>query len=234
MQQSTYRLNPAFLVISKINKMRTKNSDMAEEGEERAIATEQIDKPLEESEVGPTSIDVTDERISIGPTSIDVTDEQPSAVEIPSDEQQEEVQEQNKQVERAQEESKISKDKQKRRITSYLSNISKQIEKQGNQINKMALMIPSLSKQKQTKPTVDARIGKLQFQSIKQIQSQISQLQKQVTRIQKDIQRLRTFPPKGTNTKLRKLSSTTGIKPRPKIGKSLKNTKTRKGSKRDR
>ena len=67
MQQSTYRLNPAFLVISKINKMRAKNSDMAEEREERAIVTEQMDKLLEESEVGPTSIDVTDERISIGP-----------------------------------------------------------------------------------------------------------------------------------------------------------------------
>ena len=215
--------------------MRTKNSDMAEEREERAIATEQIDKPLEESEVGPTSIDVTDERISIGPTSIDVTDEQPSAVEIPSDEQQEEVQEQNKQVERAQEESKISKNKQKRRITSYLSNISKQVEKQGNQINKMALMIPSLSKQKQTKPTVDARIGKLQFQSIKQIQSQISQLQKQVTRIQKDIQRIRTIPTRRrTNTRLRKPSSTTGIKPRSKKGKSLKNIRARKGVKKDR
>ena len=37
-------------------------------------------------------------------------------------------------------------------------------------------MIPSLSKQKHIKSTVDARIGKLQFQSIKQIQSQISQM----------------------------------------------------------
>ena len=126
----TYRLNPAFLVISKINKMKTKNSGMAEEGEERTIVTEQMDKPLEESEVGPTSIYVTDERISIGPTSIDVTDEQPSAVEIPPEEH-EEVQEQNKQVERAQEESKIIKNKQKRRITSYLSNISKQSREAG-------------------------------------------------------------------------------------------------------
>ena len=87
MQQLTYRLNPAFLVISKINKMRTKNSGMTEEGEEGTIVTEQMDKPLEESEVGPTSIDVTDERISIGPTSIDVTDEQPSTVETPPEEQ---------------------------------------------------------------------------------------------------------------------------------------------------
>ena len=54
-------------------------------------------------------------------------------------------------------------------------------------------MIPSLSKQKQTKPTVNSGIGHSQSQSIKQIQSQISQLQKQVTRIQKDIQRLKQF-----------------------------------------
>ena len=59
---------------------------MTEEGEEGIIVTEQMDKPLEESEVGPTSIDVTDERISIGPTSIDVTDEQPSTVETPPEE----------------------------------------------------------------------------------------------------------------------------------------------------
>ena len=65
LQQLTYRLNPAFLVISRINRMRTKNSGMTEEGEEGTIVTEQMDKPLEESEVGPTSIDVTDARISI-------------------------------------------------------------------------------------------------------------------------------------------------------------------------
>ena len=109
-----------------------------------------MDEPSEEIEVGPTSIDVTDERISIGPTSIDVTDEQPSTVEAPSAEQQEELQEQNKQIEQSQEKSRISKNKQKRRITSYLSNISKQVEKQGNQINKVTMMIQSLQKQKQT------------------------------------------------------------------------------------
>jgi hypothetical protein len=121
--------------------MRTKNSGMTEEGEEGPIATEQME-PLQESGLGPTSIDVTDERISIGPTSIDVTDEQPSTVETPPEEH-EEIQEQNRQVERAQEESKISKNKQKRRITSYLSNISKQVEKQGNQINKVTMLIQS-------------------------------------------------------------------------------------------
>lgn len=62
---------------------------MWKEGEEGSIITEKMDEPSEEIEVGPTSIDVTDERISIGPTSIDVTDEQPSTVEAPSAEQQE-------------------------------------------------------------------------------------------------------------------------------------------------
>jgi DNA repair exonuclease SbcCD ATPase subunit len=205
--------------------------------EEESIMTEEIDSPLGESEVGPTSIDVTDEPVSIGPTSIDVTDEQASILETPPAEQQEEkVQEQNKQIEQAQEEFKISNRKQKRRITSYLSNISKQVEKQGNQINKMTLMIQSLQKQKQkqTKSTVNSGIGHSQSQSIKQIQSQISQLQKRVTRIQKDIQRIRTIPTKRTNTRLRKPSSTTCIIPRSKKGKSLKNIRARKGVKKDR
>jgi hypothetical protein len=204
--------------------------------EEESIMTEEIDSPLGESEVGPTSIDVTDEPVSIGPTSIDVTDEQTSIVEMPPTEE-EKVQEQNKQIEQIQEEFKISKRKQKRRITSYLSNISKQVEKQGNQINKMTLMIQSLQKQKQkqTKSTVNSGIGHSQSQSIKQIQSQISQLQKQVTRIRKDIQRIRTIPTRRrTNTRLRKPSSTTGIKPRSKKGKSLKNIRARKGVKKDR
>jgi chromosome segregation ATPase len=202
--------------------------------EEESIMTEEIDSLLGESEVEPTSIDVTDEPVSIGPTSIDVTDEQTSIVEMPPTEE-EKVQEQNKQIEQIQEEFKISKRKQKRRITSYLSNISKQVEKQGNQINKMTLMIQSLQKQKQTKSTVNSGIGHSQSQSIKQIQSQISQLQKQVTRIQKDIQRIRTIPTRRrTNTRLRKPSSTTGIKPKSKKGKSLKNIRARKGVKKDR
>ena len=179
---------------------------------------------------------MTDEPVSIGPTSIDVTDEQTSIVEMPPTEE-EKVQEQNKQIEQIQEKFKISKRKQKRRITSYLSNISKQVEKQGNQINKMTLMIQSLQKQKQkqTKSTVNSGIGHSQSQSIKQIQSQISHLQKQVTRIQKDIQRIRTIPTRRrTNTRLRKPSSTTGIKPKSKKGKSLKNIRARKGVKKDR
>jgi hypothetical protein len=153
---------------------------MWEEGEEESIINEKTD------ELG--------EEIEVGPTSIDVTDEQPSTVEAPPiAEQQEEVQEQNKQIE-AQEESEISKRKKKRRMTSYLSNISKQVEKHGNQINKLVLMIQSLQKQKQTKTIVEAGIGKLQFQSLKQIKSQVNQLQSQVTRIQDDVRRIQTAP----------------------------------------
>ena len=195
---------------------------MTEEGEEGTIATEQMDKPLEESEVGPTSIDVTDE--------------QPSAVEMPPEEY-EEVQEQNKQVERAQEEFKISKNKQKRRITSYLSNISKQVEKQGNQINKVIMIIQSIQKQKQTNSTKGAGISQPPSQLVKQIQSQINQLQKQLARIQNDIQKIRTTsgPSPSTRAKSKKLaSSRANIKPRSKKSKSLKSTKARKGSKKGR
>jgi hypothetical protein len=183
---------------------------MFEEGEEGSIMTEEIvDKPLETREVGPTSIDVTDERIStIGAP--------PSA-----EQQEEEVQEQNKQIEQAQEESKIGKLKQKRRITSYLSSISKQVEKQGNQINKMTLIIQSFHKEKQNRTTTGLGIGKSQAQIVKQIQSQISQLQKQVIRIQNDIRRIRTSSVTGTGA-FRKRSSSTNVKPRSKKTKSLR------------
>ena len=182
---------------------------MFEEGEEGSIITEEIaDKPLEEREVGPTSIDVTDERIStIGAPP-------------PAEQQEEEVQEQNKQIEQAQEESKISKIKQKRRITSYLSNISKQVEKQGNQINKMTLIIQSFHKEKQNRTTTGLGIGQSQAQFVKQIQSQISQLQKLVIQIQNDIRRIRTSSVTGTGA-FRKRSSSTNVKPRSKKTKSL-------------
>ena len=182
---------------------------MFEKGEEGPIMTEEIDdKPLEERGVGPTSIDVTDERIStIGA--------------LPPAEQQEEVQEQNKQIEQAQEESKTSKIKQKRRITSYLSNISKQVEKQGNQINKMTLIIQSLQKMKPNRTTTGLGIGQSQAQFVKQIQSQISQLQKLVIQIQNDIRRIRTSSVTGTGAfKIR--SSSTNVKPRSKKTKSLR------------
>ena len=123
--------------ISKINRMRDEEQHMQEEREEGSIMTEEMNKPLEESEVGPTSIDVTDEQASL----------------VEAFPAEHEVQEQNKQIEQVQEESGISKNKSKRRVTSYLSNISKQVEKQGNQISKITMMIQSILKQKQTKST---------------------------------------------------------------------------------
>jgi archaellum component FlaC len=194
------------------------------EREERSIMTEEMDKPLEESGVGPTSIDVTDEQTSIG--------------EVPLAELQEgKVQEQNREIEQTQEESRIGKRKQKRRITSYLSNISKQVEKHGNQINKITMMIQSIQKQKQAKSTKGAGVSRSSSQSIKQIQSQLSQLQKQVTRIQKDIQRIRTASILRTKTKSnsksrsKKLSALAAstAKSRSKKSKSLKSTKIRRG-----
>ena len=150
---------------------------MSDDREEGPVMIEEMDKPLEEMGVGPTLLDVTDEQISIG--------------EVPLSELQEEkVQEQNKEVEQAQEEARIGKRKQKRRITSYLSNISKQVERQGHQINKLTMTIQSL--QKQTKSTTGTGVVQSQFQSTKQIKSQLGLLQKQVARIQNDIQRIRS------------------------------------------
>lgn len=208
---------------------------MSEEKEEGANTIEEVDKPLDERVAVPTSIDVTDDQISIGPTSFDVTDEQISMEETPVIEPQEEKpQEQKRGIGQVQMESSISKRKQKRRITSYLSNISKQVEKHGNQINKLTVMIQSLQKQKQSKSIVGAGVDKLQSQSIKQIKSQISQLQKQVARIQNDIRRIGTPSIVSTKTKSNSKSkkpSTSTTKPRPKKSKLFKTTKVKKGRK---
>lgn len=189
---------------------------MSEDREEGLIMMEEMDKPLEETGVGPTSLDVTDEQISIG--------------EVPLSELQEEkVQEQNKEAEQAQEEARISKRKQKRRITSYLSNISKQVERQGHQINKLTMTIQSL--QKQTKSTTSTGVVQSQFQSTKQIRSQLRLLQKQVARIQNDIQRIRSASMTRTKSKSRKLSSSataSKVKPRSKKSRSAKSIKIKR------
>lgn len=190
---------------------------MSEEREEAPIMTEEMDKPLEEREVGHTSIGVTDEQLSI-------------AEAPPAEQQGEKVQGQNKQIERAQEGSKISKSKQRRRISSYLSNLSKQVEKQGNQINKVTMMIQSLQRQKQTKSTTGT--GQSQLQSMKQIKSQVNQLQKQVIRIQDDVRRISSASIRGTRartkTKFRERASSAGVKPRPKKIKSLRSGKQKR------
>jgi hypothetical protein len=192
---------------------------MSEDREEGLIMMEEMDKPLEETGVGPTSLDVTDEQISIG--------------EVPLSELQEEkVQEQNKEAEQAQEEARISKRKQKRRITSYLSNISKQVERQGHQINKLTMTIQSL--QKQTKSTTSTGVVQSQFQSTKQIRSQLRLLQKQVARIQNDIQRIRSASMTRTKSKSRKLSSSataSKVKPRSKKSRSAKSIKIKRRKK---
>jgi chromosome segregation ATPase len=190
---------------------------MLEERNEGFISTGEMVEQPGEREDGPTSIDVADKEISIGEVPVAVS-------------QEEKLQEQVQ----VQQELKISKRKQKRRITSYLSNISKQIEKNGNQINKITMMVQSIQKQKQTKSTKGAGVSQSPLQSIKQIQSQVSQLQKQVTRIQKDIQRIRTTSGTGTSTKakFRKLaSSSANVKPRSKKSRSLKSNKMRRSRK---
>jgi hypothetical protein len=190
---------------------------MSEERAEGPFMTGEMDTQPEEREEGATSIDVADKQISIEEVPVAVPQEEklPEQVQV-------------------QQEPKISKRKQKRRITSYLSNISKQVEKNGNQINKITMIVQSIQKQKQTKSTKGPGVSRSPLQSIKQIQSQVSQLQKQVTRIQKDIQRIRTTSGTGTSTKakFKKLaSSSANVKPRSKKSRSLKSNKMRRSRK---
>jgi hypothetical protein len=71
-------------------------------------------------------------------------------------------------------------------MTSYLFGISKQVEKNGNQINKITMMVQSIQKQKPTRTAAVTVVGWSQAQFVKQIKSQTSQLRKQVARIQND------------------------------------------------
>jgi hypothetical protein len=144
---------------------------MLEERGEEFTSTEEMMKQPAEREEGPIVTEVSDRRVSIG--------EVPAIVA-----QEEKLQEQEQQ------EPKISKRKQKRRTTSYLSNISKQVEKNGNQINKITMMVQSIQKQKQIKSIKGAEVSKLPLQ-LKQVQAQVSQLQKQLTGIQNKIQKIR-------------------------------------------
>ena len=188
---------------------------MSKEKGEAHITTDMIDRSFEEREGGPTSIDVTANQNSI---------------EEVSHAEPQEVLEQKRAL--AHEEPSNRRRKQRRRITSYLSNISKQVEKHGNQINKMTLMIQSLHQQKHTKSTAGLGIDQIQFKSIKQIKSQISQLQKQVSRIQNDIRRIRTasMTRTRTRTKFRKQAPSTiaTVKSRSKRNKLIKRTKVKK------
>jgi hypothetical protein len=192
---------------------------MLEERDEGFISTGEIVDQPGEREDGPTSIDVADRQILIGEVPVAVLQEEKLQGQV-----------------EVKQEPKISKRKQKRRIPSYLSNISKQIEKNGNQINKITMVIQSIQKQKQrqTKSTKGAGVSQSPLQSIKQVQSQVSQLQKQVARIQNDIQRIRITSGSRTTTraKFKKLiSSSANVRPRSKKSKSLKSIKVKRGRK---
>jgi len=192
---------------------------MLGESDEGFISTGEMVEQSEEREDGPTLIDVADKQISIEEVPVAVPQEEklPEQVQV-----------------QVQQEPKISKGTQKRRITFYLSNISKQVEKNGNQINKITMMVQSIPKQKQTTSIKGPGVSQSPLQSVKQIQSQVSQLQKQVIRIQKDIQRIRTTSGTGTSTKakFKKLaSSSANVKPRSKKSRSLKSNKMRRSRK---
>jgi hypothetical protein len=175
---------------------------MLGERNEGFISTGEMEEQPEERVEGATSIAVTDKQISIEEVPVAVPQEEklPEQVQV-------------------QQEPKISKRKQKRRITSYLSNISKQVEKNGNQINKITMMVQSIQKQKQTKSTKGPGVSQSPLQLIKQIQSQVNQLQKQVSRIQIDVQKIRVTAA-ATKSGFRKptppAATRTTVKPRPR------------------
>jgi hypothetical protein len=136
--------------------------------------------------------------------------------------QEENLQEQNKGIAESQEKSRISKKRQKRRrAITYLLHISKQVEKNGNQIDRITTLIRSLQKQRQSTIAAGLGLEQSQLQSIKQIKPQLGQLQKQVSRVQKDVQKLRTASTR--KTRFRKLSSTTTTIVKPKSRMSKKN-----------
>ena len=166
---------------------------------------------------------MTEEREE-GPTSPSLTENQfveETPVIAP---QEENLQAQNKIIVESQEKSRISKKRQKRRrAITYLSHISKQVEKNGNQIDRITTLIESLQKQRQTIFTAGRGLGQSQSQSIKQIKSQLGQLQKQVSRVQKDLQKLRTAAAaKSGFGKLNSTPATTTVKPKSRTSKKNK------------
>ncbi|MGA7370158.1 MAG: hypothetical protein WBX01_13595 [Nitrososphaeraceae archaeon] len=116
-------------------------------------------------------------------------------------------------TEGSREKARIGKKRQRRRAITYLSHISKQVEKNGNQIGSITTFILSLQKQRQS-----------ESQSINQIKSQLVQLQKQVLLVQKDIQKLRTASAR--KIRFRKsnpsTSATTTVKPKSRMSRKNK------------
>jgi len=192
---------------------------MVEESEQGPLVSARLNTQAEEREEDPASIEVTNSQISIG--------EAPTKVP-----QEETLREQNrgtavlKQV--REEESGTSANKQKRRrITSYLTKISKQVAKNENRINKAIMMVQSLQKQRPTKSMARAGTGELQLQSFKQIQSQVSHLQKQVAQIQNDIKRIKIAPSEA-KTRSKNLSLTTLKRSSKRMNKIRKNNPSKR------
>ncbi len=172
----------------------------------------------EEREEEPISSVIAEDRIFVEETT-------PAIISQEQELQEEELQEQNMENEASQEKTRIRKKRQKRRrAITYLTQISKQVERNGNQIDRITTFIQSLQKQRQSIISAGVGIKQSQSQSIKQIKSQLGQLQKQVSQIQKDIQKLRTTS--GGKARLSKLNSgtsaTIAAKPKPRMSKKNK------------
>jgi hypothetical protein len=171
----------------------------------------------EEREEEPVSSVIAEDRPFVEETT-------PAIIPQEQELQEEELQEQNMENEASQEKTRIRKKRQKRRrAITYLTQISKQVERNGNQIDRITTFIQSLQKQRQSIISAGVGISQSQSQSIKQIKSQLGQLQKQVSLIQKDIQKLRASS--AGKARFRKLNSSTSatIAAKPKSRMSKKN-----------
>jgi hypothetical protein len=171
----------------------------------------------EEREVEPVSSVIAEDRFFVEETT-------PAVIPQKQELQEEELQEQNMENETSQEKTRIRKKRQKRRrAITYLAQISKQVERNGNQIDRITTFIQSLQKQRQSIISAGVGIRQSQSRSIKQIKSQLGQLQKQVSLIQKDIQKLRASS--AGKARFRKLNSSSSatIAAKPKSRMSKKN-----------
>ncbi|MGC1133035.1 MAG: hypothetical protein WA941_09440 [Nitrososphaeraceae archaeon] len=188
--------------------------------EERSISTREMDEQPERMEEGE------EEPTSAGSLTEMETPQEEIPVAVSEVEQ---ARIRKGETEQIHKETKADKSKRKRKQTlTYLSSISKQVERNGTQIHRIAKLIQSLHKQGQQTGVAAAarvRLGHLQSQSIRQVKSQLNQLERQVSRIDTDIQKIRRTAA-ATKSGLRKqISSTTGrtsIKPKSKKSKTNK------------
>jgi hypothetical protein len=200
-------------------------SEEVEEGvtistEVRSISTREMDEQPERMEEGE------EEPTSAG----SLTEMETPQVEIPiAVSEGEQARMRKGETEQIHEEAKVDKSKRKRKRTlTYLSNISKQVERNGTQIHRIVKLIQSLHKQEQQIGVAGAarvRLGHLQSQLIRQVKFQLNQLERQVSRIETDIQMIRRTAAASKSGLRKQISSTTGrtsIKPKSKKSKTNK------------